>query len=92
MPLFLCCEKFLLGLMKENDLDTHKFFQKCKKLIADFNSESNKLLCDGQSALKKKISCSNRCYICGLLSYGKKKFTGAKEYIQYNICKIWILA
>ena len=34
------CKPLEITFMKENDLDTHKFFQKCKKLIADFNSES----------------------------------------------------
>ena len=79
--------------MKENDLDTHKFFQKCKKLIADFNSESKFhgqalfTMCDQKAIncsvmvnlLKKKLSCSNRCYICGLSSYGQRNSQAQRD-------------
>jgi len=58
------CKPLEILFMKENGIDTYKIFQKYKKLIADFNSESkflvqafftmcdqsNKQLCDGQSA------------------------------------------
>ena len=36
-------------------------------------SENNKLLCDGRFAWKN-LPCSDKCYICGLLSYSKKAF------------------
>ena len=82
------CKPLEILFMKENDIDTYKIFQKYKKLIADFNSESKFLvqafftMCDQKAInssvmvnlLEKKLPCSNRCYICGLLSYGKKSF------------------